>query len=96
MFSYRKVEPNGLILFGLAGLSEPLSAGEEEIVLCSPALIPYRPNADRCLALWAFFLPFFQPIQENPLATAGFSTLFILIRFVIHEGEPISPPFPGG
>ena len=59
LFSYRKVEPNGLILFGLAGLSEPLSAGEEEIVLCSLALTPYRPNADRCLALWASFLPFF-------------------------------------
>ena len=80
MFSYRKVEPNGLILFGLAGLSEPLSVGEEKVVLCSPALIPYRPNADRCLALWVFFLPFFQPVQENPLATAGISTLFIFYK----------------
>ena len=78
MLSYRKVEPNGLTLFALAGLSEPLSAAEEEVVLCSPALIPYRPNADRCLVFLAFFIPFFQPIQENPLAAAGFSTLYMV------------------
>ena len=35
------------------------------------------------------FLPFFQPVQENPLATA-------FIRAVIHEDGLISPPFPAG
>ena len=66
LFSYRKVEPNGLILFCLAGLSEPLSAGEEEVFLFSRALISYRQHPERCLALLAFFLLFFPLIPENP------------------------------
>ena len=77
LFPYRKVQPNGLILFCLAGLSEPLSAGEEAVVLCSPALIPYRPNAERCLALLAFFLPFFQLIKENLLRRSWTATALL-------------------
>ena len=59
LFSYRKVQPNGLILFCLAGLSEPTSEGEEEVFLFSRALIPYRPNPERCLAPLASFFSFF-------------------------------------
>ena len=65
MLSYRKVEPNGLTFFTLAGLSEPLSEGGEEVVLFSPALIPYRQHPERCLALWAFFLSFFNSVMKT-------------------------------
>ena len=53
------------LFFALAGLSEPLSEGEEEVILFSRALIPYRPNAERCLALWAFFLSFFNRFKKT-------------------------------
>ena len=66
LFPYRKVQPNGLILFCLAGLSEPLSAGEEEVFLFSRALISYRPNPERCLALLASFLSFFNRFNKTP------------------------------
>ena len=85
LLSYRKVEPNGLILFCLAGLSEPVSEREEEVFLFSRALISYRQNPERCLALLASFSLFFQLIQANPLDAEGLSTLFT--RAVIHEGR---------
>ena len=66
LLPYRKVQPNGLILFCVAGLSEPLSEREEEVFLFSRALISYRQHPERCLALLAFFLLFFPLIPENP------------------------------
>ena len=59
LLPYQKVQPNGLILFCLARLSEPVSEREEEVFLPSRALIPYRQTTKD---VWVFLcaLSFFQ------------------------------------